>query len=513
MIFLSSVYRSKFPPTNNQVQTSANLRTQTTIQNGQVTVQNVQGRQSQGYAGNARNNQGLEARVINTVKNARANQPRVVRCYNYNGEDHVDAYDSDCDYEATTNAIFMASLSHVGSLNDDMVEPCYDSDMLSEVPHYDTYHDSDMLNSNVQELGYIENIVSKNESYDEIMSKNNVISYTNYMLTIGNDEDNYVPPHVQKNDKMLSVIKQMKYEVAKCNMVKQESTKEAYLCRELYTASFDRNIKVYEYEKQVFSQQTEMKNLKNDIAFLKKNFKTLKKESSKKYEKNISEIVDLEKAKKELENIVFKTVPVAKGSSETTTKGYMENYKNVSQDIRNQLDAEDGAKAIERLKQGESINVQNLKTNLYWEFRKSTSRDGESLESYYSRFVTLVKQSQELKSVSNHKLYDILKQHQNKVNEIRATSIAHYNTIMEAGGKDHPPMLAPVAKGSSETTTKRYMENYKNVSQDIRNQLDAEAGAVQIILTWIDNDIYFTLDACLNACEMWKAIERLKQGE
>ncbi|GKB81119.1 hypothetical protein Tco_0948014, partial [Tanacetum coccineum] len=43
-------------------------------------------------------------------------------------------------------------------------------------------------------------------------------------------------------------------------------------------------------------------------------------------------------------------------------------------------------KAIERLKQGESINVQDLETNLYWEFGKFTSRDGESLESYYSRF-------------------------------------------------------------------------------------------------------------------------------
>nr|GEZ89658.1 hypothetical protein [Tanacetum cinerariifolium] len=56
------------------------------------------------------------------------------------------------------------------------------------------------------------------------------------------------------------------------------------------------------------------------------------------------------------------------------------------------------------------------------------------------------------------------------------------------------------------------MENYKNVSQDIRNQLDVEAEVVQIILTEIDNDIYSTVDACPNACEMWKAIERLKQG-
>ncbi|GKE14029.1 hypothetical protein Tco_1421606 [Tanacetum coccineum] len=75
--------------------------------------------------------------------------------------------------------------------------------------------------------------------------------------------------------------------------------------------------------------------------------------------------------------------------------------------------------------------------------------------------------------------------------------------------------IVPVTEGSSETTTEGYMENYKNVSQDIRNQLDVEAEteAIKIILTRIDNDIYSTVDACPNACEMWKAIERLKQGE
>nr|GEZ32898.1 hypothetical protein [Tanacetum cinerariifolium] len=137
--------------------------------------------------------------------------------------DHVDAYDSDCDDEATSNAIFMKKLSTVGSLNDDTVKPRYDSDMLYEVPHHNTYHDSDMLNSNIQELGYIENIVSNNQSYDELTGNSKVISYTNYMLTIGNDEDNYVPPPVQKNDMMLFVIEQMKYQIEKCNMVNQES--------------------------------------------------------------------------------------------------------------------------------------------------------------------------------------------------------------------------------------------------------------------------------------------------
>ncbi|GJS98611.1 uncharacterized mitochondrial protein-like protein [Tanacetum coccineum] len=48
----------------------------------------------------------------------------------------------------------------------------------------------------------------------------------------------------------------------------------------------------------------------------------------------------------------------------------------------------------------------------------------ERLKQEWQRFVTLVKQSQELKTVSYHKLYDILKQHQTEVNEIRAKRLA-----------------------------------------------------------------------------------------
>nr|GEX80205.1 integrase, catalytic region, zinc finger, CCHC-type, peptidase aspartic, catalytic [Tanacetum cinerariifolium] len=80
------------------------------------------------------------------------------------------------------------------------------------------------------------------------------------------------------------------------------------------------------------------------------------------------------------------------------------------------------------------------------------------------------------------------------------TSNALHNAIMEAGSKDRPPMLA--SEGSSETTTKGYMENYKNVLQDMRDQFNVESEAVQIILTGIDNDIYSTVDACPNACKM-----------
>ncbi|GJY18602.1 hypothetical protein Tco_0390093 [Tanacetum coccineum] len=46
--------------------------------------------------------------------------------------------------------------------------------------------------------------------------------------------------------------------------------------------------------------------------------------------------------------------------------------------------------AIERLQQGESLNIQDVKTNLFWEFGKFTSHDGDSMESYYSRFYKMM---------------------------------------------------------------------------------------------------------------------------
>ncbi|GKA77366.1 hypothetical protein Tco_0783827, partial [Tanacetum coccineum] len=41
--------------------------------------------------------------------------------------------------------------------------------------------------------------------------------------------------------------------------------------------------------------------------------------------------------------------------------------------------------AIKRLQHGKSLNKQDVKTSLFWEFGRFTSRDGESNESYYSR--------------------------------------------------------------------------------------------------------------------------------
>nr|GEX95246.1 hypothetical protein [Tanacetum cinerariifolium]GFA66773.1 hypothetical protein [Tanacetum cinerariifolium] len=105
------------------------------------------------------------------------------------------------------------------------------------------------------------------------------------------------------------------------------------------------------------------------------------------------------------------------------------------------------------------------------------------------------------------------------------TSNSLHNAIMEAGSKDCPPMLAPGnyiqrksrikryidtkpnrelihfcltnppyelgwkdkfvldAEGNPTIVTQQVFETYQNVKQEIRDQLNAEAEAVQIILT------------------------------
>ncbi|GKB84237.1 hypothetical protein Tco_0956509 [Tanacetum coccineum] len=321
--------------------------------------------QSQGYASSAGKNQATGARVVNIVGNAGRNQPRDkmllaqaqeagVVLNNEQQDFLADSLEEtdDCDelqLQATTN--FKAD--HVDAYDSDY------SNILSLVPHYDTYHDFDVFNSNVQEMGYIENIVSNNKSYDELTSNSNVISYDDYMVTIGTDADNCIPPPVQNNDMILPVIDQMKSQVERCNTVNQEtqsvnesltnehgqykervktlenasknssSEKEALLDRELRTVICDRNRKVIDFENQIFSQQKHMENLNKHIAFLKNNFETLKKESFVEYEQNISEIVELEKDKKKLENIVYKVGQTAQTMHMLTKpqKIYDETYK------------------------------------------------------------------------------------------------------------------------------------------------------------------------------------------
>nr|GEU99165.1 integrase, catalytic region, zinc finger, CCHC-type, peptidase aspartic, catalytic [Tanacetum cinerariifolium] len=101
MSFLSTIVTSHFPSTKNQLRNSSNPRQQTTIYDGRVTVQPLQGRPNS-YAADP----GIvEGPVTQTV---------ITHNVAYQAAD-LDAYDSDYDEISTTKAVLMANSSSYGS--------------------------------------------------------------------------------------------------------------------------------------------------------------------------------------------------------------------------------------------------------------------------------------------------------------------------------------------------------------------------------------------------------------
>ncbi|GKD40020.1 hypothetical protein Tco_1260227 [Tanacetum coccineum] len=150
MSFLSTTFSSRFPQTNNQLRTSSNPRNQATIEDGRVTVQTVQGRQTQGYANNgARNtitNLGVNRQGVLVQDKEKMLMSKALESGAYldpehlafiadNGDtiipiafqtDDLDAFDFDCDDVPSAKVVLMANLSS------------YDPNVLSEVPFHDT---------------------------------------------------------------------------------------------------------------------------------------------------------------------------------------------------------------------------------------------------------------------------------------------------------------------------------------------------------------------------------------
>nr|GEZ13537.1 hypothetical protein [Tanacetum cinerariifolium] len=81
MSFLTAVVTSQYPATNNQIVTSSNPRQQATINNGRVTIQPIQRRQTSMTTGSSRPYASGSSRT--------SRKQRVIVCYNYKSEGHM----------------------------------------------------------------------------------------------------------------------------------------------------------------------------------------------------------------------------------------------------------------------------------------------------------------------------------------------------------------------------------------------------------------------------------------
>ncbi|GJR00415.1 putative ribonuclease H-like domain-containing protein [Tanacetum coccineum] len=175
MSFLTDVVTSRYPTTNNQLRNSSNPRQQATINNGRVTLQPIQGRQTSLATGTSRT-------YTPRASGSNSGKQKTVICYNYKGEGHMskqctkpirkrddswfkdkvwlvqaqtvithnatyqaddlDAYDSDCDELNTTKVALIANLSHYGSeaLVEFLGTVKFRNDHVAKILGYGDYH-------------------------------------------------------------------------------------------------------------------------------------------------------------------------------------------------------------------------------------------------------------------------------------------------------------------------------------------------------------------------------------
>ncbi|GJY93356.1 hypothetical protein Tco_0509138, partial [Tanacetum coccineum] len=79
MSFLTAIITSRYPTTNNQLRNSSNPRQQATINNGRVTLQQIQGRQTSFAAGTSKT-------YTSGASGSNSGKQRKVICYNCKGE-------------------------------------------------------------------------------------------------------------------------------------------------------------------------------------------------------------------------------------------------------------------------------------------------------------------------------------------------------------------------------------------------------------------------------------------
>ncbi|GKA86742.1 retrovirus-related pol polyprotein from transposon TNT 1-94 [Tanacetum coccineum] len=129
--------------------------------------------------------------------------------------------------------------------------------------------------------------------------------------------------------------------------------------------------------------------------------------------------------------------------------------------------------AIERLQQGESLNIQDVKTNLFWEFGKFTSHDGESMESYYSRFYKMMNGM-----IRNNLTVATMQSHKSYAPTSKASPPTRSHATTKHKGKETAKPITPPSKSASEEDNdpeqaqkdKEMQKNLALISKQFGNQ-------------------------------------------
>ncbi|GJR15136.1 hypothetical protein Tco_0797788 [Tanacetum coccineum] len=94
----------------------------------------------------------------------------------------------------------------------------------------------------------------------------------------------------------------------------------------------------------------------------------------------------------------------------------------------------------------------------------------------------------------------------------------HQQSLADVGSETRPPMLEreispyKFKKKPATDTADKMTETEDDLAGDDLKQYEADIDAMNLILLYIPNDIYNSVDACENAKDMWDRVNRLMYG-
>ncbi|GJV87464.1 hypothetical protein Tco_1531402 [Tanacetum coccineum] len=258
MAFLTVIASSRFPTTNNQLRSSSNPRNQATIQDGRVTVQQVQGRQGKNYSGTAYKNNATSSRGNTASGIARPKRPRNAAWYKEKAmlaeaqeagqilDEEQLAFLADPGIPASQaqtviphNATFqtedlvyflirtvmISRLPHAVSYEPNISQLWFWS-VISEVPNSKTYL-NDMDNQSVHTLQDFEQSPVLDFTNNEISSDSNIIPNSQYLQETQLETIQDTNLQAQQDPIILFVIEQMINNVNNWEKANKEQNNES----------------------------------------------------------------------------------------------------------------------------------------------------------------------------------------------------------------------------------------------------------------------------------------------
>ncbi|GJU40859.1 retrovirus-related pol polyprotein from transposon TNT 1-94 [Tanacetum coccineum] len=294
MAFLTAVASSRFRTTNNQLRTSSNPRNQAIIQDGRVTVQQVQGRQGQNYSGTAYKNNATSSRG-----NTASGIARVVKCYNCQGEGHMARKCTQP--KRPRNAAWykekemLAEAQEAGQILDEeqlvfLADPGIPANQAQTViPHNAAFQTEDLntYDSDCDDLSTAQAVLMANIS--------------NYGSDVISEEK---ANKEQNNESITTELERYKERV---KTFEQRLNIDLSSRENLIDSQMDDMIREkHALKEQIDSLEQNLSKQIKEKESLFKTFTVFKNESKEKENKYLENEIDLEKKIKELDNIVYK---------------------------------------------------------------------------------------------------------------------------------------------------------------------------------------------------------------